>query len=248
MNADLFTSTGEKKGTVTLPAPLFEAPINKGLVHQAVVLQQSNRRGPIASTKSRGEIRGSTRKLYAQKGTGRARRGAIRGNILKGGNKSFGPKSNANFTKGMPQAMRHQALVSCLSLQAKQGAILGLESYPNTIKTKEVVRLLEKLPVTPGRRILFVVAESHPGLMLSTRNIPGVKTILAQYLNPEDVLASRHIVFLVDALAKAEAIFASRKKRVKEGVAVPAEKAKAPRKSAKKAPAVPKKKSSPKSA
>ncbi|MFH0851798.1 MAG: 50S ribosomal protein L4 [Candidatus Peregrinibacteria bacterium] len=203
MTIDIFTATGTKKGVAELPASLFEAPIRMGLLHQAVMLQQSNRRSSIAHTKARGEIRGSTRKLFPQKGTGRARRGAIRSNILKGGNKAFGPKSNANFVKNMPHEMRRAALLGSLSLQAKNGAILGLESYPATVKTKEAFLLLKKLPVEIGRRILIVLPEKHPGLTLSTRNIPRVSTVLAQYLNPEDVLNARHIVFLVEAIRMA---------------------------------------------
>jgi large subunit ribosomal protein L4 len=213
MTIDVFTATGEKKGTTTLPSALFEAPIRMGLLHQAVVMQQANRRAAIAHTKSRGEIRGSTRKLYQQKGTGRARRGPIRSPLLRGGNKAFGPKSVANFTKRMPHAMRRAALLGSLSLQAKRGAILGLEDYPDTIKTKLAATLLRKLPVEFGRPILFVTPGQHRGLLLSTRNLPTVKAITAAYLNPEDVLRARHLIFLVEAIRKAEEVFGKGKVR-----------------------------------
>lgn len=214
MTIDVFTSAGAKKGTMELPASLFEVAVAPGLLHQAVMLQQSNRRASIAHAKARCEIRGSTRKLYAQKGTGRARRGAVRANILRGGNKAFGPKSNANFTKDMPREMRRTALLGSLSAQAKRGAIVGLENYPATVKTKDAYALLGKLPVDIGRHILFVLPEQHAGLTLSTRNIPRVKTILAQFLNPEDVLLAQHVIFLTDAIAKAEEIFGKRKVRI----------------------------------
>jgi predicted phosphatase len=116
----------------------------------------------------------------------------------------------------MPRNMRHRALFSSLSFQAKRGAVLGLESYPSVIKTKQAFTLLKKLPIELGRHILVVTPERHEGLMLSMRNIPHVKTILVNYLNPEDVLKSRHLIFLVDALAKAEEIFLAPKRRVKE--------------------------------
>jgi len=209
MNADLYSASGEKKGTVALPAALFDAPVNAGLMHQAVVMQMSNRRGPIAHTKSRGEIRGSTRKLYAQKGTGRARRGAVRSPLLRGGNKAFGPKKNANFRKEMPRKMRHAALRSCLSVKAQGGAVIALESLRPEMKTKEAVLLLGKLPVQIGRPVLIVVPSRSDALTRSVRNIPRVKTLPAAYLNPVDVLGSRHIVFLTEALAKAEEVFGS---------------------------------------
>ncbi|MDO8648598.1 MAG: 50S ribosomal protein L4 [Candidatus Peregrinibacteria bacterium] len=251
MTIDVYTATGSKKGTLTLPASLFEAPIRQGLMHQALVLQQSNRRGPIAHVKTRGEVAGSTKKLYAQKHTGRARRGSIRSPLLRGGGKAFGPRNKANFWKNMPKAMRHAALCSSLSFQAKRGGVIALESYPDSAKTKEMASLLGKLPVSIGRRILIVVPEAHRGISLSTRNIPGVKTILAQYLNPEDVLVSRSIVFLSGAIEKADAIFARKRfdrvRDLTEGAAKapvekPMKKPKATKKpAAKKAPKTPKK-------
>lgn len=238
MKVDLYSATGAKKGSLELPALMFEAPINEGLMHQAVLMVQGNRRKAIANTKTRSEIRGSTRKLFAQKGTGRARRGSVRANVLKGGNKAFGPKSNANFTTKMPQKMRRQALFSSLSLQAKNGAILGLENYPEEVKTKQMQSLLQKLPVELGRNILVVLPKSHQGVSLSVRNIPRVKAVLVDYLNPEDVLRSRYIVVLADAVKRAEEVFGStRVKKVKaESTEAPkAEKKKsAPKKTTKK--------------
>ncbi|MCF7844282.1 MAG: 50S ribosomal protein L4 [Kiritimatiellales bacterium] len=216
MNIDVYTSTGTKKGTLTLPKELFESPINEGLMHQALVRQQSNRRAPVAHTKNRGEIQGSTRKLFAQKGTGRARRGSVRSPLLRGGNKAFGPLNNANFIKNMPRAMRRRALFSCLSMQAKSGKIIGLESYPDTIKTKDLMKLLEKLPTNIGRHILLVTDKKHEGLALSARNITRVKTVQVAYLNPEDVLKSFHIVFLVDAIKKAEEVFGTKEAKEKK--------------------------------
>lgn len=214
MTIDIYSSTGQKKGTMELPASLFGAPANGGLIHQAVILQQSNRRNAIAHSKEKWEIEGSTKKIYAQKGTGRARHGAIRGNVFRGGNKSFGPGRDANFTKGMPKMMRRSALITSLSLQAAKGAVMALESYPESIKTKQAYQLLEKLPVELGRPLLIVLPGKHAGLSLSVRNIPFVRAITAEYLNPEDVMKSRQLIFLVDAIKKAEEIFAA--PRVKE--------------------------------
>ncbi len=207
MTIDVYTAKGTKEGTATLPKTLFEAPINEGLMHQAVVRVQSNERSAIAHTKSRGEIRGSTRKLFQQKGSGRARRGSVRSPVLRGGNKAFGPRSVANFVKNMPRKMRRAALLSALSYQAKNGSIVGLKDYPSAIKTKDAIKLLEKMPVDIGRRILIVTPSRHDELTLSVRNIPGVRVIMAQYVNPVDVLGSRHIVFMVDALKEMERTF-----------------------------------------
>jgi large subunit ribosomal protein L4 len=145
--------------------------------------------------------------MFAQKGTGRARRGPIRSPLLRGGGKAFGPRNDSNFIKNMPKNMRHAALRACLSLQAKQGAILGLESYPETIKTKTMTELLKKMPVEMGRRILFVIPEKHEALWLSSRNIPRTKVVMASYLNPEDIVNAKHLIFLSGAIEKAEEIF-----------------------------------------
>jgi large subunit ribosomal protein L4 len=260
MKIDVFTATGTKKGSMDLPAALFEAPINQGLMQLAVVRQQSNRRQPIAHARHRGEMVGSTKKLYQQKGTGRARRGPIRSPLMKGGGKSFGPRNERNFIKDMPRKMRRNALFSCLSLRAKEGAILGLENYPDQVKTKTFVELLQKLPVELGRRITVVLPSHHRGLELSARNVPRVKTLLAPYLNPEDILSSKKIIFLVEAIAVAEKTFAEKKepkeskatkesRETKEAPKAP-KAAKAPAKSAaRKAPAKPAvKKSAPKKA
>ncbi|MBT3293568.1 50S ribosomal protein L4 [Candidatus Peregrinibacteria bacterium] len=215
MKIDVYSATGVKKGAAELPASIFEAAINEGLMHQAVVRQQSNRRYPIAHVKSRGEVKGSTRKLFAQKGTGRARRGSARSPILRGGGKAFGPRNNANFVKNMPKKMRRAALKSCLSMQASNGVIIGLEGYPNEVKTKGVIALLEKLPVSVGRTILFVLPERHEDLQLSIRNVPGAKTVNVAYLNPVDVLCADSIIFMVDSIKMTEEIFGGKEVKKK---------------------------------
>ena len=210
MQIEVFSATGSKVKTLALPASVFEAPINEGLMHQALMRQQGNRRLHTVHVKNRGEVQGSTRKLFAQKHTGQARRGAVRSPLLKGGGKAFGPRKERNPERAMPKQMRHAAIRSCLSLQAKKGAIVGIDQYPDSIKTKAMKLLLSKLPVELGRRILIVTGASHKSLQLSARNIENVKTIQAMYLNPEDVLGARHVIFLEDAIAKAEQIFGKR--------------------------------------
>lgn len=207
MTIDVYSAAGTKKETLSLPEGVFNAPINETLMRQALMLQQSNRRSSIAHAKNRGEVAGSTRKLYSQKHTGRARRGSVRSPLLRGGGKAFGPRSDQNYVKEMPKAMRRAALLSCLSFKAKQGALVGLESYADTIKTKEMAVLLKKLPVELGRKILFVLPETNKPLALSARNIPGVKTLLAAYLNPEDLLTAKNVIFLSGAVEKVEELW-----------------------------------------
>ncbi len=247
MKIDVYTATGTKKGSLELPASMFEAPINKGLMHLALIRQQSNRRNTVAHVKHRGEIVGATKKLFQQKGTGNARRGPIRSPLMKGGGKAFGPRNEANFTKDMPKKMRRAALFSCLSLRAKEGAIIGLENYPDDVKTKTFMVLLKKLPIELGRRIVVVLPAHHRGVELSARNVPRVKTILAPYLNPEDVLGSQRIIFVADAVKVAEDTFIKKddrmekkEEKIRKGDAVSAAELKVAKE--KKAAKVPKKK------
>jgi ribosomal protein L4 len=132
---------------------------------------------------------------------------------MRGGGKAFGPRSEANFEKNMPREMRRAALLSCLSWQAKKGGIVALESYPDDVKTKKFAALLSKLPVEAGRKVLVVLPAHHRGVELSVRNMPKVKALLAPYLNPEDILGSKLVVFLVDAIKVAEQTFGARKDR-----------------------------------
>lgn len=207
MTIDIFSHTGTKTKTMELPDSLFGGEVNWGLLHQAVTMQQANRRQSAAHVKTRGEVRGSTKKLFAQKGTGRARRGPVRSPLLRGGGKAFGPRNTMNPTQDMPRKMRHAALRSALCAQAQKGAILGLESFADAIKTKTLVDLLHKLPVQHGRNVLLVSTQTHKGLQLSARNIPSVTTVAANYLNVEEVLKAKNIVFLIDAFKEAEKVF-----------------------------------------
>jgi large subunit ribosomal protein L4 len=207
MQIDVYSATGSKVKSLDLPASLFGSEVNWGLMHQAVVMQQSNRRQSPAHVKTRGEVQGSTKKMFSQKHTGQARRGPVRSPTLRGGGKAFGPRNDKNYTKDMPRQMRHAAMRSALSLQAGKNAVIGIDNYPETIKTKAVSDLLKKLPVEYGRKILVVTPGKHKALGLSARNIAGVKTVDASYLNVEDVLNARHVIFLTEAIKKADEIF-----------------------------------------
>ena len=238
MQIDIFSATGSKVKSMDLPASLFGSEVNYGLMHQLLTLQQANRRQSPAHVKTRGMVVGSTRKLFGQKHTGNARRGPIRSPVMRGGGKAFGPLNEKNYTKDMPKKMRHAALRSGLSLQAGKGAILGLEGYPDTMKTKAAFDLLTKLPVELGRKVLIVTPAADRSVRLSARNIEGVKTVTAAYLNIEDILNARHLIFIGDAIEKAEALFGkkegtvARKKTDDSSEEKPAKKKTASKKSA----------------
>lgn len=206
MKFDLYTSTGDKKGSVDANKSLFEAKINVDLMHRAVEMRLANSRNPIAHTKTRGEVIATTKKAFKQKGTGRARRGAMTTSMLRGGGVTHGPRNTRNFEKMMPKKERRAALFSSLSAQARDNAIFALEGFSfKEPKTKEFVSLLGKLP--EGKKYLFVLPEKQEMIEKSMNNVPNVEYVRAGYLNPYDVLKADQICFLESSLKVLEETF-----------------------------------------
>lgn len=210
MNIDLYSQKGEKIKEIKVSEVLFGSKINEGLMHQAIVRQQSNARVNLAHTLTKGEVRGGGAKPYRQKGTGRARQGSIRNPHYTGGGVSMGPRNNRNFIKDMPRNQRRQALFSALSMKAQGGGIIALDKYDaQEIKTKDFVTMLDKLP--KARTTLIVLDQKNEILEKSAKNIPAVKTLLVNYLNLVDLLKYEKVLFLEAALVKAEEIFVTKK-------------------------------------
>lgn len=202
---DMYNQAGEKAGNLELNKDIFERAVNEGLIHQMLVLQQSNARYNLASALTRAEVRGGGRKPFKQKGTGRARQGSIRAPHYKGGGVVFGPTGIENYSVQMPKKQRRAALFSLLSSKAQDQALFALESYTGEISTKSFGELIKKLPVE--RNVLFVLAERNEVIEKSARNIPTVKTVLASYLNVADLLKFRKICFVKGAEKKLEEVF-----------------------------------------
>ena len=206
MNIDLYSQKGEKLKALKVSDALFDAEVNEGLMHQALVRQHSNARVNLAHTLTRGEVRGGGAKPYRQKGTGRARQGSVSNPHYKGGGVAMGPRSVRNFEKDMPKKQRRKALFSALTLKAKDGAVLALDKYEaKEIKTKDFAEMLNKLP--EARTTLVVMHEKNEILQKSANNLPNVKTLLVNYLNIADLLKYEKVLFLEPALKKAEEIF-----------------------------------------
>lgn len=190
---------GKVQGKMTLPAELFDQPENKQLVAQAVRVFLANQREGGANTKTRGQVEGSTRKIYRQKGTGRARHGSIRAHIFVGGGIAFGPVTH-DFSLTMPTKMKRKALASALTTQYKAGNIVfigglaGLES-----KTKPLAHALSY--VTDLTSTLLVLADDAKLVARSSRNIQGVDTIPATSVNTYEVLAHKKIIFMKEAVS-----------------------------------------------
>jgi len=209
----IYDQSGKKIGDHTLNSAIFEASIKESLIQQALLRQLANKRANPAKTKTRGERRGGGRKPFRQKGTGNARAGSRRSPIWRKGGVIFGPTGLENYSKQMPKKQRQQALFSILSSKAKDGKIIALDKYEGEIKTKVFAELISKLPIE--RDALIVIPEKNEVVQKSAHNIANVKVILANYLNPADLLKYRNLIFLAEALKKVDEIWGAETKKPK---------------------------------
>jgi large subunit ribosomal protein L4 len=190
---------GKAAGFVTLPAELFGAKINNQLMAQAVRVYLANQRGGHASTKTRGEVEGSTRKIYKQKGTGKARHGGIRAPIFVGGGIVFGPRTR-DYSLGFPQKMRRVALASALTSQLKNKNIIVVSGLSDVTKTKIVAGAL--IAVGATRKTLLVTAKDSGIVVRAGRNIEGVDILPVSDLNTYSVLMYSKLVFMKEAIGE----------------------------------------------
>ena len=203
MQATLYNQAGAEIGSLDLDEYIFGIQPNVPVMHQMMVLQQANRRQGTHSTKTRGEVRGSTRKLYRQKGTGRARQGAIRAPHHSGGGVVFGPKPR-DYTQRMPRKMRRLAVRSALSAKQAAGEIRFVDGLAlEAIRTKAVIELLNGFGLE--RKTLIVMPERDETLIKSASNLPNVKTLHAMYLNVVDLLTYDDVLLPQAALDKINA-------------------------------------------
>jgi large subunit ribosomal protein L4 len=209
MKIKIYNQKGDVAKETNLPKEVFGLEVKESLVHKALIRQLSNSRSPIAHTLEKGEVRGGGRKPYRQKGTGRARQGSIRNPHYVGGGVAFGPRNNRNFQKQMPKKERRKALLMALSAKATDKQVFGLDKYQDKeLKTKNFAELLGKLPV--DRDVLIVVSENnddYTNLKRVTGNLPNVKTILANYLNIQDLQKYESLCLVGDSVQTIQETF-----------------------------------------
>ena len=202
VSATVYDRDGKETGNLELPEGIFNAPVNTAVLHQAVKRQQANDRQGTAQTKTRGDVSGGGKKPWKQKGTGRARQGSTRAPQWRHGGVVFGPHPHS-YEEKMPRKQRRLALRVALSVKSQEGALRVVEEIAlDAPKTSVVANLFDQLGA--GVRTLFVIPEHDLLLEKSTRNLMGVKTILATNLNPTDVLIADTIVFTRAAVTQVE--------------------------------------------
>ncbi len=202
----ILKANGSKGAKVELSDALFAAPVNEGLVHQAVVRQMAGRRAGTADTQTRGEVAGGGRKPWRQKGTGRARQGSRRAPQWKGGGVVFGPHPRG-YDQKMNAKMRRAALRSVLSAKAGEGALRVVEGFGlDKIATRAFAERLEAWEA--GGKVLVVLAARDELVERSCRNLRAVRVILADSLNVVDLLEADTVVFTREALDRAQEVYA----------------------------------------
>ncbi|MBM3204481.1 50S ribosomal protein L4 [Candidatus Uhrbacteria bacterium] len=203
----IYNQEGKHVGEMNLSDAIFGVKADAHLVHEVVVAQRNNARRTVASTKTRGEVRGGGKKPWKQKGTGRARQGSIRSPQWVGGGIVFGPNRERNFSQKINKKTKQKALFMALSDKLAGKQVCALESIATEpAKTKVLAKTIKQLPV--GKTTLLVSAGSSPLLARMTYNLPHVKLVTAGSLNILDVLQYRSIVFLKDAVPAFEKIYA----------------------------------------
>jgi large subunit ribosomal protein L4 len=195
---------GQTTGEVELRDDIFMAPISKPLMHQAFKRQLANARRGSHHTLTRSEVRGSTRKIYRQKGTGRARHGSIKVNLWPGGGVAHGPKPRS-YVEKMPRKMRRAAYRSALTVKAQEDQVVVLDSLAlSTPKTREIKMVIDRLGLQGS--VLIMLPDRNENVELSARNLPNVKTLRASYLNVRDLLGYDYLVLPQESLAVIERI------------------------------------------
>jgi len=190
---DILNSTGEKVSQIDLKDDIYNVPVKSNVLHEVVTMQLAGRRAGSASVKHRSDVRGSQRKLFRQKGTGRARRGNIKSPLLRGGGVAFGPDPKSYAYK-VPKKVRRQALKMALSSKLKEEAILVLDALElEQIKTRALLDVADNLNV---ENVLIVTDKKDEKLELSSRNIPNVKVLRCEGLNVYDILKYKTLVLL----------------------------------------------------
>ncbi len=208
MEVPVYSLTRDVIKHIEISDDVFGVPFNQAVVHQAMVRQRANARQGTASTKTRSEVSGTTRKLFRQKGTGSARAGSIRSPLRRGGGIIFGPKPRS-YRQAMPKKMRQLALRCVLSAKAGDGELMVLEQLKlDKPGTKEMARILAVLGVDSSA--LIATSEPEENVVKSARNLPGIKTIPASLLNVIDILSYKMLLMTEAAVRKVEQLWGKR--------------------------------------
>ena len=196
----VYSLAGVAADKMELPKEIFGIKVNKRLLAQAARVYLTNQKTLLGSTKKRGEVIGSKAKIYAQKGTGRARHGAISAPIFVGGGIAFGPKPR-KVKLSLPKKTKKAALLQALSNKALEQKIIGLSTLDKaTGKTKEFARLLDKIFKDKKSNALIITDSKSDNVVRAIRNISGVDTLLFDQINAYEILRHEYLLLTKGAV------------------------------------------------
>jgi len=198
---DVINNKAEKVSQAELKDEIYSVPVKTSVMHEVVTMQLAKRRAGTAAVKHRSDIRGSGKKLFRQKGTGRARRGDIKSPLLRGGGSVFGPDPRS-YGYTVPKKVRKLALKMALSSKLQDENLMVLDSFGlEEIKTCGFVAVLDTLEVNNA---LIISDKADEALELSSRNVPGVKVLRTDGLNVYDILKYKKLVLLESSVGAIE--------------------------------------------
>ncbi len=205
MKIPVYNRSGEVLRQIEVSEAVFGQPANPALVHQALVVQQANARQGTSDTKTRSEVAGSTKKLYRQKHTGRARAGSAKSGLRRGGGVIFGPHPR-DFAQSLPKKMRRQAIRCVLSSKAAEEAIKVLDELNfEAPRTRDMAAILKALGVE--KRAILALTTGQEIAARSARNLPLVRTMPAVQLSVADMLGCDKLVMTEQALRQIETLW-----------------------------------------
>lgn len=198
---DVQNMAGDKLSQIDLSDSIFNIEVKSEVLHEVVKMQLACRRAGTASVKRRSDVKGSTRKLYRQKGTGRARRGDIKSPVMRGGGVVFGPKPKS-YAYSVPKKVRRLALKMALSSKFQDKELIVLNSMDfDTPKTKKFLDVMNALKL---ENVLIVTSGENENLELSSRNVASVKVMKTEGLNVYDVLKYQSLLLLEPSVSGIE--------------------------------------------
>ena len=216
MKLTVHDAAGKEVETIDVDDAVFGIEPNAPVVHQALVATMANKRTGTATTKTRGEVSYSTKKIRAQKGSGRSRQGSIGAPHHRHGGIVFGPRPRA-YDKDLPKKMRRLAIRSVLSAKAADGSLRVVDKLDiDKPSTKAMIGVLRALGFE--RTVLVVTAGPDTNARASSRSLRGVSLLPAAYLNVGDMLASQGLLMTVDAVRGAEALWGGERAAKKRAV------------------------------
>jgi large subunit ribosomal protein L4 len=204
MKVNVYTMEGKVAKTLEVPENIFGAKWNADLVSQVLYSQASNRRAGTAHTKNRADVRGTHKKPWAQKGSGRARHGSAQSPLWKGGGVTFGPRNDKDYKKTIPKGMKVAALFSLLSAKVASGKVIFVDTIPTqTGKTKDADEAMKGLTTIEGFKTLcykkpnnvyMTVKKGEDITKRAFRNLPYMTLHNMDDLNPLDLANTRYLV------------------------------------------------------